>query len=182
MNSCVGKKIANTSTPVTENTTIRIVSEIDWNVRSRHSAISRPSAPPATPDAAVTAKRFTTCPNEIPPKKAHSDTSPMLAARIIKIFKSPATSLPSTISRSLRSVISSSVNVRRSFSYEIAAAVNSGAKNSIRVNWSMANITYRMPPNRAITPSSRTSCQPMIDCQAVHNRMNRKQENDARQR
>ena len=39
----------------------------------------------------------------------------------------------------------------------------------------MANITYRMPPNRAITPSSRTSCQPMTCCQAVHNRMKRKQ-------
>ena len=70
----------------------------------------------------------------MPPKKAHSDTSPMLAARIIKMFKRPATSLPITISRSLKSVIKRSVKVRRSFSYEIAAAVNSGAKKSMSVN------------------------------------------------
>ncbi len=108
-------------------------------MRSRQSAIKSPSAPPATPDAAVTANRFSTCPNEIPPKNAQIDKKPTLAARIVKMFSSPATSLPSTISRSLRSVMSKSVKVRRSFSYETAAAVNSGAKKSISVNWSIAN-------------------------------------------
>ena len=110
-------------------------------MRSRQSAINSPRAPPATPDAAVTAKRFTTWPNEMPPNNAHSDTSPILAARIIKMFKRPATSLPSTISRSLRSVIMSSVNVRRSFSYETAAAVNKRRKEEHQVNWSIANMT-----------------------------------------
>jgi len=90
--------------------------------------------------------------------------------------------LPSTISRSLRSVINKSVKVRRSFSYETVAAVNSGAKNNINVNWSIAKIQYRMPPNRATTPRSVTVCQPMIDCQAVHIRMNKKTENDERPR
>ena len=55
------------------------------------------------------------------------------------MLSSPATSLPSTISRSLKSVMSKRDNVRRSFSYETAAAVNKGAKNSMRVNWSIAN-------------------------------------------
>ena len=96
------------------------------------------------------------------------------------MFSRPATSLPTTISRSLKSVIISSVNVRRSFSYDTAAAVNNGAKKSMRVNWSIANNQYRIPPNRAITPSSRTTSQPINDCHAVHNRMKRKQTNEAR--
>ena len=77
----VGKAIANASTPATEKTTIRIVSEIDWNVRSRQSATTSPIAPPATPDDAVTAKRVTTWPNEIPPKSMQSASSPAPAAR-----------------------------------------------------------------------------------------------------
>ena len=111
-----GKKTLNSSTPVTEKTTIRIVSEIDWNVRSRQSATKSPIAPPATPDAAVTAKRFSTCPKEIPPKSAHSDNSPITAPSIVRMCNSPATSLPTTISTSESAVIKSSVNVRRSFS------------------------------------------------------------------
>ena len=69
MNSKVGKATAKSSTPATEKTTIRMVSEIDWKVRSRQRAISNPIAPPATPDAAVTANRLATCPNEMPPKR-----------------------------------------------------------------------------------------------------------------
>ena len=98
MNSKVGKATAKSSTPATEKTTIRIVSEIDWKVRSRQRAISNPIAPPATPEAAVTANRLATCPNEMPPKRAQSESRPTLAPRMIRMFSRPATSLPTTIS------------------------------------------------------------------------------------
>ena len=158
------------------------MSEIDWNVRSRQSAISSPIAPPAIPEDAVTRNRLLTCANEIPPNRVQIISSPTLAPRIVSTLISPATSFPSTISRSLRSVMSSSVKVRRSFSYEMAAAVKIGAKKSISVNWSMAKIRYSKPPNRASTPTSRIVCQPMSDCQVVHIRMNNTHENDARAR
>ena len=70
---------------------------------------SSPIAPPATPEAAVTANRLATWPNEMPPSRAQSDSSPTLAPRMIRMFRRPATSLPRTISRSLRSVIEQQV-------------------------------------------------------------------------
>ena len=136
----VGNASANASTPVTERTTIRIVNEIDWNVRSRQRATRSPIAPPATPDEAVTANRVSTCPNEIPPRSMQSAMSPVPAPSMARIFIRPASNFPSTISRSLRSVIRSMTKVRRSFSWATDAAVKIGAKNRIRVNWRTANI------------------------------------------
>jgi len=43
-----------------------------------------------------------------------------------------------------------------------------GAKKSIKVNCTKTKIWNNSPPNRAITPNSRTSRNPIKTCHAVH--------------
>ena len=90
-----------------------------------------PIAPPATPEEAVTANSVSDLAERDAAEAAcRCDSIPAPAASAARMFIRPASSFPSTISRSLRSVISSRMKVRRSFSWAIEAAVKSGAKKS----------------------------------------------------
>lgn len=128
----------------------------------------------------MTTNRLSTCPGEIPPSNPQSDSTGIPAASTVRICVKLAVSFPSTISRSLRSVIMRSTKVRRSFSCATAVAALRGAKKSMSVSWSIAKMTYSTPPNRARVPTSPTSCQPTRACQAVHIRMNITAANAAR--
>ena len=98
------------------------------------------------------------------------------------MFSSPATSLPSTISRSLRVG-----HEQQSERPAVLLVRDRGRGEQRREEEHQGQLEHgEHPVEDAAEPRQHPEladvCQPMIDCHAVHIRMNRKQANDARQR
>ena len=97
-------------------------------VRSRHRATSPPSEPAASTAAAMSTIAWIICDAAMPPSSSSSTSTGMVATTRVPICNRLPTSLPRTISWSRRSVMSSRMKVRRSFSRVIGAGGGQGGE------------------------------------------------------
>ena len=83
------------------------------------------------------------------------------------MFNKLANNLPNTNSLLDKWVISKRTSVRRSFSWDTALAANKAEKKIATTSCSGARIWNNMPPNRAKSPTSRTTCVPVTISHAM---------------
>ncbi|GIS62534.1 MAG: hypothetical protein CM1200mP2_47590 [Planctomycetaceae bacterium] len=143
-----------------------------WNVFSLQNATIAPQLPAARATATHSARTQAICSQPTPPSRCTRKNTGTETPSSTMTISRLEPSLPRTSSREVRSDISSSSSVRRSFSWAMLPAQKINAKNSTSGSWTNEKISNSRPPKRAVSPMLRTCCQPNTAWSAVYIRTN----------